>query len=88
MGDIWLCRLIAPCHTTEPTDQGIEMAVFHGVDAAEIGNDPVSRLSCRVAIGLNDLQVAPLTASIDAHEHDYRIRLSPELNNTKNYSCV
>ena len=59
VGDLELCRRVAPGRTTEPPDQGVEMAIFHAVDAPEIGDDPVPRLSGLIAVGLDHLQVAP-----------------------------
>lgn len=73
MGDLELCRLIAPGRTTEPPDQRVEIAVFHAIDAPEIGDDPVPRFASLVAVGLDHLQIAPPTAFVDAHEPTYRI---------------
>ena len=80
VGDIELCRRVAPGRTTEPPDQGVEMAIFHAVDAPEIGDDPVPRFSGLVAVGLDHLQVAPPAALVDAQENNY------SLQNHKTYS--
>jgi len=73
VGDFELRGLVAPGHATKPPDQGIEVTGFHAIDAPEIGNDPVARLSGLVAVGLHDLQVSPTAALVDAHKHTCKI---------------
>jgi len=73
VADLKLRRLIATRHTAKTTDQRVEVVVFRAIDAPEIGNDPVPRLSGLVALGLDDLQVTPTTTFVDAHEHTYKI---------------
>ena len=64
-------RHLAPRRTAKPPDQGIELAAILVVEAPEIGQDAMPRLAGLVAIGLDDLQVTPPSAPVDAHEHAY-----------------
>jgi hypothetical protein len=82
VGNLKLCRFVAPGRPAEPPDQGIEVTIFHAVDAAEIGDDPVPRFACLVAVGLDDLQVAPPAALVDAHEHAYIILMPNQQYNS------
>ena len=66
-------RLVASGGAAEPPDQGVEVTVLHAVDAPEIGDHPVAGLASLVAVGLDDLEIAPPTALVDAHEHNYLI---------------
>jgi CTP:molybdopterin cytidylyltransferase MocA len=68
-------RLIATSDAAQATDQSVEVAVFHAIDAPQVRKHPVARLAHLVAVGLDDLQVAPLTALIDPNKHAYKIRV-------------
>ena len=88
MGDFDPGGLLAPCRTAEPPDQGVELAAVLVIEAPEVGHDAMPRPARLVAVGLDDLQVAPSPALVDAHEHAYRILRHRYFYMAKAASCV
>ncbi len=71
VGDLDLGGFVAPGRAAKTPDRGIEVTAFHAVDAPEIGDRPVAGLAGLVAVGLDDLEIAPPAALVDAHKHAY-----------------
>ena len=63
--------------------RGVEMAIFHAVDPAQIGDDPVPRLASLIAERLDDLKIAssPLSLMRTNMPTSYRRKLSVSKQN-------
>ena len=68
-GDLGLRGPGPPGNPAKASDEGVELAVLHSVDAPEVGDDAQPGLPGLVAERLDDLQIAAPAALGDACEH-------------------